>query len=328
MSLARTERRCQLYAGMPISSVFKENIGIGGVISLLWFKRRLPDYALRFIEMVLMLTADHGPAVSGAHNTIVSARAGKDLVSSLCSGLLTIVRAAALGIAKGRRPAADKQSNACVRGRCAGRAQGDRFGGALDGAAEQFSSGYDKGLTPAEFVEDMRRQNKLILGIGHRVKSRNNPDLRVVIIKEFVKKHFPASPILDYAIAVEQVTTAKKDNLILNVDGAIGVAFVDLMRNSGCFTREEADVRRRAASEVVEAALAGELTSSQLRALLWGGATAQEYVKTGTLNGLFVVGRSIGFVGHFLDQKRLKQGLYRHPWDDISYLVGNESAAP
>ena len=39
-----------------------------------------------------MVTADHGPAVSGAHNTIVCARAGKDLVSSLASGLLTIVR--------------------------------------------------------------------------------------------------------------------------------------------------------------------------------------------------------------------------------------------
>lgn len=25
-------------------------------------------------------------------------------------------------------------------------------------------------------------------------------------------------------------------------------------------------------------------------------------------------------VGHYLDQKRLKQGLYRHPWDDISYI--------
>lgn len=41
----------------------------------------------------------------------------------------------------------------------------------------------------------------------------------------------------------------------------------------------------------------------------------------GALNGLFVLGRSIGFIGHYLDQKRLKQGLYRHPWDDISYLV-------
>lgn len=29
-----------LYAGMPISKVFEEEIGIGGVLSLLWFKRR------------------------------------------------------------------------------------------------------------------------------------------------------------------------------------------------------------------------------------------------------------------------------------------------
>ncbi|KAG0319516.1 citrate synthase [Dissophora globulifera] len=247
-----------LYAGMSISDVFKEDIGIGGVLSLLWFKRRLPVYACKFIEMVLMLTADHGPAVSGAHNTIVTARAGKDLVSSLCAGLLTI---------------------------------GDRFGGALDGAAEQFSSAYDKSLSPREFVNSMRKQNKLILGIGHKIKSRTNPDLRVEIIKDYAKAHFPSTPVLDYALAVETLTTSKKDNLILNVDGAIGVLFVDLLRHSGAFTREE----------------------------------AEEYINIGTLNGLFVLGRSIGFIGHFMDQKRLKQGLYRHPWDDISYLTpGNE----
>lgn len=247
-----------LYAGMPISDVFKQNIGIGGVVSLLWFKRRLPDYACKFIEMVLMLTADHGPAVSGAHNTIVTARAGKDLVSSICSGLLTI---------------------------------GERFGGALDGAAEQFSAAYDKNMTPRQFVDSMRKQNTLILGIGHKIKSRTNPDLRVELIKEYAKRNFRTTPILDFALAVEDITTSKKDNLILNVDGAIGVLFVDLLRYSGAFTREEAD----------------------------------EVLKIGTLNGLFVLGRSVGFIGHFLDQKRLKQGLYRHPWDDISYLVGSQN---
>ena len=36
--------------------------------------------------------------------------------------------------------------------------------------------------------------------------------------------------------------------------------------------------------------------------------------------GLFVLGRSIGFIGHHLDQVRLKQGLYRHPTDDITYM--------
>jgi ATP citrate (pro-S)-lyase len=34
-----------------------------------------------------------------------------------------------------------------------------------------------------------------------------------------------------------------------------------------------------------------------------------------------VLGRSIGLIAHFLDQKRLRTGLYRHPWDDITYLL-------
>lgn len=242
-----------LYAGMAISEVFQEDIGIGGVLSLLWFKRRLPAYACKFIEMVLMITADHGPAVSGAHNTIVTARAGKDLISSVVSGLLTI---------------------------------GERFGGALDGAAQLFSAAYDMGQSPAEFVSSMRKKNQLILGIGHKIKSRTNPDLRVSIIKDYVFENFPAHHLLDYALEVEKITTSKKDNLILNVDGAVAVSFVDMLRGCGAFSAEE----------------------------------AEEYTKIGTLNGLFVLGRSIGFIGHYLDQKRLKQGLYRHPWDDISYM--------
>ena len=55
-------------------------IRVGGVVGLLGFRRKLPNYANKFIELVLMTTADHGPAVSGAHNTIVTARAGKDLI--------------------------------------------------------------------------------------------------------------------------------------------------------------------------------------------------------------------------------------------------------
>ena len=49
------------YAGVPISEVFAENLGVGGVLCLLWFKKRLPAYATKFVEMVLMVTADHGP---------------------------------------------------------------------------------------------------------------------------------------------------------------------------------------------------------------------------------------------------------------------------
>ena len=242
------------YGGMPISEVFDKDLGVGGVLGLLWFRRHLPVHVTKFIEMILMVTADHGPAVSGAHNTIVSARAGKDLVSSLCSGLLTI---------------------------------GPRFGGALDDAAKMFTSASDKGLDAETFVKDMRKQNKLIMGIGHKIKSLSNPDKRVEIIKNYALEHFDDNSVLLFALAVEQVTTKKKANLILNVDGCIAVCFVDMLRSCGAFTTEEAD----------------------------------EQIENGCLNGLFVLGRSIGFIGHFLDQKRLKQGLYRHPWDDISYLT-------
>ncbi|CAJ0607120.1 unnamed protein product [Cylicocyclus nassatus] len=246
-----------LYAGVPITKVLQQDIGIGGVLGLLWFQKRLPDYANKFIEICLMITADHGPAVSGAHNTIVCARAGKDLISSLVSGLLTI---------------------------------GDRFGGALDGAARQFSEALDKGWSPMQFVNEMRKQGKHIMGIGHRVKSINNPDKRVEILKSFAldRNQFKQeTPLLDYALLVEKITTAKKPNLILNVDGAIGIIFVDILRHSGMFTPAE----------------------------------AQETIEIGALNGLFVLGRSLGFIGHYLDQRRLKQGLYRHPWDDISYIM-------
>jgi len=49
--------------------------------------------------------------------------------------------------------------------------QGDRFGGALDAAAKEFSEAYDTGLIPMEFVNTMRKKGQLIMGIGHRVKS-------------------------------------------------------------------------------------------------------------------------------------------------------------
>jgi len=243
-----------LYAGVPMSEVIKENLGVGGVISLLWFQRRMPDFAYKFIELCLIVTADHGPAVSGAHNTIVTARAGKDLVSSLTSGLLTI---------------------------------GDRFGGALDESARQFSNAYNKGKTPLEFVNEMRNSHKYIQGIGHRVKSLNNPDMRVSALADFAKANFPATPLFDYARQVEKITTSKKPNLILNVDGCIATLFVDLLYQSGSFSVEE----------------------------------ARDLIDIGCLNALFVAGRSLGFIGHYLDQKRLKQGLYRHPWDDIAYMT-------
>ena len=35
-----------LYAGIPITDIFKEDMGIGGVLSLLWFQKRSVLYHL------------------------------------------------------------------------------------------------------------------------------------------------------------------------------------------------------------------------------------------------------------------------------------------
>ena len=48
---------------------------------------------------------------------------------------------------------------------------------------------------------------------------------------------------------------------------------------------------------------------------------ADEIVDLGYLNALFVCGRSIGFIGHIFDQKRLSQPLWRVPYDDIAYMT-------
>ncbi|WP_345969834.1 MULTISPECIES: citrate/2-methylcitrate synthase [Sulfurimonas] len=243
------------YAGHPISSVATPDtgFGIGDVISLLWFKKRYPKWATDYIETVMKTVADHGPAVSGAHNCKVTARAGKDVISSLVTGLLTI---------------------------------GPRFGGAIDDAARYFKYANDNGMSPSEFISYMKKEGKPISGIGHRIKSVRNPDLRVSGLKKFAAENFPATPLLDFALEVEKLTTSKKDNLILNVDGTIGILMVDMWRALG-YSEEEID----------------------------------GFIDAGALNAFFVVGRSIGFIGHILDEKRLGMPMYRHPMDDILYNV-------
>jgi len=241
------------YCGIKILKIFEEKWGLGGVIGLLWFKKDLPMWAREFIERVVLLTADHGPAVSGAHNSIIAARAGKDLISSLVSGLLTI---------------------------------GPRFGGAVQGSADHFTYYLYEGKDPSFMVKDMKSKNINIQGIGHRIKSVTNPDVRVEIMVDFAKKNFPITETLDYALEVEKLTTSKRNNLILNVDGCIGVLCCDMLRGIG-YTRDE----------------------------------VKEFVDLGILNAFFVLGRSIGFMGHIMDQKRLKSGLYRHPWEDINYMM-------
>ncbi|KAG1860961.1 citrate synthase-like protein [Suillus subluteus] len=138
---------------------------------------------------------------------------------------------------------------------------GSRFGGALDEAASMFSGARDTGLVPRVFVDNSKKADELSAHIGQKIKSINKPDLRVKLVKEYIKKNFPSHSLLDYTLA-----------LILNIDDCIAVCFVSLLRDNDAFTPEAAD----------------------------------EYIKIGALDGLFILSRSIGFIGHHLHQKRLR----------------------
>jgi len=229
------------YAGVKISEIVSNPSfgGLGGTIGLLWFKKQLPIYFSKFIELVLCLTADHGPSVAGAHVAITTARAGRDLVSCLAGGLLTI---------------------------------GSRFGGALDESGRQFFDAfYVKKFEPEEFLQEMQKKKTLISGIGHKIKTLENPDSRVVEIKKFIYNHITTQhpnikfPLLDYALKVEALTTKKKSNLILNVDGIVACVMVDLwMAHPNLWKRDE----------------------------------VEELLQMGVLNAFFILGRSIGLIGH------------------------------
>jgi citrate synthase len=180
----------------------------------------------------------------------VTARAGKDILSSLVSGLLTI---------------------------------GPRFGGAIDGAARTWYEAVAQKETPENLISRMKKSGNPIQGIGHKVKSKFNPDGRCDILKDLARS-IPSNTYLDYALSVETLTLEKKANLILNVDGHIAASLLDIFVSIG-------------------------MTPSEI----------QVYIDAGIFNAFFILARSIGFIGHALDQKRLGEPLYRTAWEDIHY---------
>ena len=148
-----------------------------------------------FVDYVLKLLVDHGPYVSGAVNTIVTARAGRDLVSSLAAGLLTI---------------------------------GPRFGGAVNQAAVTWLEGVSTGVSPTALVEAYAADKRYISGIGHKKYRIDSPDPRVAKLLSFTDG-LEKAQFTKFALGVEAETTRKKGNLILNVDGAMAAILLDLL---------------------------------------------------------------------------------------------------
>ena len=201
------------------------------------------------IRTIFLLSVDHGPQVSGALNTIVTARAGKGVVDSLAAGLLTV---------------------------------GPRFGGAVSDAAREWFDGVQQGIAPAELVEKRARAKQFIGGIGHKKYRLDLPDPRTVILAEYADK-LPMHPYFDFAKGVEEITTQKKGNLILNVDGHIAALMLDILEQEEGYDPRQLD----------------------------------QLIRADFFNALFVIPRTIGLTAHYLDQKRLDEGLFRLPDDDV-----------
>jgi ATP-citrate lyase alpha-subunit len=236
-----------LYFGYPASELINKGYQIPHVIGLLWNKRLISAQEAEIIKRIIMLSADHGPAVSGALATIIAACAGIGLSQAVAAGLIMI---------------------------------GPRFGGAVTDAGKWFQYAVENKLSVEDFLTYMKVNVGPVPGIGHRVKSVRNPDKRVKELVGYVKSLNIPTPHLDFALEVEKVTTAKKDTLILNVDGTMAAVLVDL------------------------------------------GFPVE------SLNGFFILARTIGLIGHWIDQKQQGSRLIRLFDYLINYAVPKRKEVP
>jgi ATP-citrate lyase alpha-subunit len=206
-------------------------------------KKKASPNLLKFFDTGVKLLVDHGPQVSGAVNTMVTARAGMDLPAALASGILTV---------------------------------GPRFGGAIDQAAKNWFLAVNDKEEAYGFVERFAKSKVYVPGIGHRKYRIDNPDPRVqLLLKEFDK----GGKYTDFAKSVAKITSSKKANLILNVDGTMAALLLDIL------SKDE------------------KMTDAQI----------EEVLESGFCNAMFVFARSVGFIAHYLEQKRLDEGLFRLP---------------
>lgn len=221
-------------------------------LSILLEKKVVSDELVIFTEKAYSLLIDHGAEVSGAVNTMITARAGRDMSSALASGILTV---------------------------------GDRFGGAINAAAQTWYGAVKKGTTVEDLLEERKTSGGYVMGIGHRKYSVHNNDPRVAFLIAEGKKVLSTTRHTDYALSVAARTVQKKSNLILNVDGALAAVLLDILIEHEGFTGEQI---------------------TELFAIEF-------------FNSYFLIPRTVGFIGNFLSQKRRDEGLFRLPQDQIFY---------
>ncbi|MBU2330457.1 hypothetical protein KKG57_03255, partial [Patescibacteria group bacterium] len=188
---------------VPTETSFMSS-AVGGMLG----KELTSPISKAFFEAVGKLLIDHGGHVSGAVTSMITARAGKDLVSSLSAGLLTI---------------------------------GPRFGGAINDAARLWMRGVAQNASAVSFVEETTKEGNLILGIGHKKYRVGMPDPRVASIEAFTNL-LEHSKYFSFARSVEAVTTGKNGSLILNVDGAIAALTLDILSECEGYSQKELEI--------------------------------------------------------------------------------------
>ena len=238
------------FVGKSLSAWAEEGNFIKQIVSGLLGREPKSEQLVELCNYIFLLSIDHGPQVSGALNTIVTARAGKNLVDSLAAGLLTV---------------------------------GPRFGGAVSGSAGVWLKGVSEGLSAKDMVEDYASRKEYIPGIGHKKYRLGLPDPRTEQLMK-IANNIANTSHLDFAKQVEQITSSKKGNLILNIDGHISALLLDVLTQYEGYSNEE----------------------------------LSELVEIDFFNAFFVIPRTVGFISHYLDQKRLGEGLFRLPDDQVS----------
>jgi len=232
---------------------FANNRSFAGLVASLWLgQSKISPELEAAVDFILRISAEHGPYQSAAVNTMVAARAGVNLTAALTSGLLTI---------------------------------GPRFGGAINQSAAIWLSGVRDHTEAAALVENLAARGETIAGIGHRKYSRHQPDPRVAELITFSTR-LKSHPFTDLAQAVENITTTKKSNLILNVDGAIAAVLLDLLHGPQGYDF----------------------------------AALERLVDVEFFNAFFILSRSVGLMAHYFDQRRLDEGLFRLGSSDVAFV--------
>lgn len=227
------------YKAHSVSQLIADGKCLEDIICLLW-TNKLPDkITFEVIRQILIMTADHGPAVAGAYSTILAQSAGLEMPQAVAAGVQMI---------------------------------GPRFGGASGAAAKQFKHAVENKEEVADFISRLKSEGVVYIpGIGHKVFSKSKPDKRAKDLAKFVKENFKNTPYLDFALKLEEELLKKNEKLILNIDGTIGAVLLDLN-----FPLESID-------------------------------------------GFFILARTVGFIAHYIDQKQRGTGLIRLPEELILY---------